>query len=223
MSDRRGVLYLVWGEGVEAVLARSCASVRQIHPELPIHVERLPRGSNLLDKARMSELSPFEETLYLDADTVVLGRLDYAFDRAVQFGLACSICECPWARRYAGLCGDLVEYNTGVLFFTRRAQSLFDGWKCRVRRVDSSILFLNDGQLCRMALNDQAAFAQTVAEAGVSPFVLPQNWNFRPPWHKSFFGPIKIWHDYRPVPEEIVGWSAEQSLENSVIQYVELR
>jgi hypothetical protein len=223
MSERRGVLYLVWGEGVKDALERSCASVRQIHPELPIHIERLPDGSNLLDKAGMGERSPFEETLYLDADTVVLGRLDYAFERAAQFGLACSICECPWARRYAGLRGDLVEYNTGVVFFTRKAQPLLREWKQRVRRVDSSILFVRDGQLCRMPLNDQAAFAQAVAETGFSPFVLPQNWNFRPAWHKSWFGPIKIWHDYRPVPEELRSWSAEQSREESIIQYAELR
>jgi hypothetical protein len=65
----------------------------------------------------MMELSPFEETLYLDADTVVLDRLDFGFEQAARFGVACCICECPWARRYRGLPNDDgVEYSTGVLF-----------------------------------------------------------------------------------------------------------
>ncbi|MDP6885212.1 MAG: hypothetical protein QF830_13855, partial [Rhodospirillales bacterium] len=37
-----------------------------------------------------------------------------------EVGLALCICECPWARRYGGLAGDVVEYNTGVMFFTKR-------------------------------------------------------------------------------------------------------
>ncbi|MEJ0070814.1 MAG: hypothetical protein WDO24_21130 [Pseudomonadota bacterium] len=40
----------------------------------------------------MFEHSPFETTVYLDADTVVLGRLDYGFEMAERFGLAC--CHC---------------------------------------------------------------------------------------------------------------------------------
>jgi len=46
---------------------------------------------------------------------------------AIKHALACCICENPWARRYGGLQGDLVEYNTGVQFFTRAAKPYFDG------------------------------------------------------------------------------------------------
>jgi hypothetical protein len=37
-------------------------------------------------------------------------------------------------------------------------------------------------------------------ETGFLPFVLPLNWNFRPRYHRAFFGPLKIWHDYADVP-----------------------
>jgi hypothetical protein len=47
----------------------------------------------------MAAMTPFEETLFLDADTVPLGRLDFGFEQAQRFGLACCICEVPWARR----------------------------------------------------------------------------------------------------------------------------
>lgn len=95
----RGILYMVWGSRHEALLERSMASARAIHPELPIHVERLPDTSTLLDKAAMADLTPFEQTVFLDTDTVVLDRLDYAFDKTEKFGLSVGVCECPWARR----------------------------------------------------------------------------------------------------------------------------
>ena len=132
---------MVWGEYGASTLKRSRQSLARVHPDMPVEVIELPADSTLLDKARMMELSPFEETLFLDADTVVLDDLSYGFEQARRFGLACSICECPWARRYAGLSGDMVEYNTGVLFFTEFARPVFNAWRSCVAEIDSSILF----------------------------------------------------------------------------------
>ena len=78
-------------------------------------MERLPEGSGFPDKAVMRDMTPFEETIFLDADTMVMGRLDYAIEQARRVGLACSICECPWARRYGGIEGEVIEYNTGTV------------------------------------------------------------------------------------------------------------
>lgn len=218
----RGVLYIVWGS-VGDVLERSLASLAAHHPELPIHVARLREGATLLDKAGMLDLTPFRETLYLDADTVVLDRLDFGFEKAKAHGLALSICECPWARRYAGLAGDIVEYNTGVVFFTAEAAPVFAAWKRHARDLDSSMVFLAGGQYRRMPLNDQAGFAQAVEETGFVPFVLPYNWNFRPKWHFSWFGPIKVWHDYDPVPEPILARNRQQQAPEAVISLAAIR
>ena len=114
-----------------SALARSKKSVNAIHPELPVEILQLDADDpikGLMLKARMFELSPFRETLYLDADTVVLGRLDFAFLKAQEFGLACCICECPWARRPSGVNGETIEYNTGVLFFGEHAKPIFERW-----------------------------------------------------------------------------------------------
>lgn len=216
----RGILYVYWGDDHRALLERSMASVRQHHPELPIHVEKLADDATLLDKARMHEFTPFDETLFLDIDTVVLGRLDFAFAKAARFGLACAICECPWARRYRGVSGDMIEYNTGVLFFNRAARPLFDAWKQRAPQVDSAISHVVDGRVVRMTENDQAGFAHAVEETGFSPFVLPMNWNFRPQWQLSFFGPIRIWHDYKDVPQPIIEMNRDYEREDALIQYV---
>ncbi len=218
----RGAVYVVWGDGQEAYLERARRSLAVVHPELPSEVIRLPKDSTLLDKAAMFELSPFEETVFLDTDTVVLDRLDYGFEKARKHGLACCICECPWASRYGGLSGDMIEYNTGVLFFTPKAQAVFQRWKALSQEVDSSIRFYAGDQLCLMPLNDQAGFAQAVEEWEGAPAILPMNWNFRPKWHHSFFGPIKIWHDYDPVPETLLQWNTNQTQPDAIIQFTTL-
>ncbi len=228
--NERGVLYVKWGNSsrTESSLTRSIESVKKYHPELPIHVENIDLGntdnnldhSNLLIKTRMLDISPFEETLFLDTDTVVLGRLDFGFFKAKKFGIACCICESPWGRRYGGLDGDMVEYNTGVLFFTKQSKSVFDLWKKYGSKIDSSIKFMRGEEVCLMPLNDQAGFAYSVDKLNYPLFVLPLNWNFRPQWHKSFFGPIKIWHDYMDVPSALIKWNETQS-KDEIIRYCE--
>lgn len=206
----RGVLYMVWGDTIAPYLERSIAALRRWHPELPVHVERVAMGDGpiaaLLTKCRMFAASPFAETLFLDADTVVLGRLDFGFDRARRFGLACTINECPWARRYGdpALGGDTIEYNTGVLFFTSAARPVFDAWVACAGRLDSSIEWEEGGRLHQMPFNDQAGFAKAIEDTGTSPFVLPLNWNYRPAFHRAFFGPLRIWHDYGEVPDFVL-------------------
>lgn len=219
----RGVLYICWGDRVETYLQRSIASLKTHHPELPVHVERLPPNSTFLDKARMLEMSPFEETLFLDVDTVVLGNLDFGFQKARKAGVACCINECPWARRYASLTdsGDLIEYNTGVMFFTRMAAPLFSAWidACQTPE-NSSIWHLAQGEVARMPLADQGPFAKAVEESGYSLFVLPLNWNYRPLWQRDFFGPIRIWHDYGDVPQLVTDANAYYESTSSIIQCV---
>ena len=219
----RGVLYLVWGQFDRALLDRAIASVREFHPDLPVEIARLGDDATLLDKAGMLDLTPFDETVFLDADTVVLGDLGFGFDKASRQGLACSICECPWARRYGGIDGDIVEYNTGVLFFTKDAKPVFDAWKARVRDIDSSIVFRRGNSLARMPLNDQAGFAMAIEDTGFNLFVLPYNWNFRPKWHNSWYGPLKIGHDYEPVPEPIRQRNADQAALSAIIDLSILR
>lgn len=212
----RGVLYMIWGENGRRLMQRSLESLRTCHPDLPVHIHTLPDDldpvQGLLEKSRMRDVSPFDVTLFLDADTVVLGPLDFGFAQAERHGLACAICECPWARRYVGLAGegDIIEYNTGVLFFTAAAAPVFDRWKHCAATVDSTSFNVAPGHqgVSRMPANDQAGFAKAVAETGFLPAVLPMNWNFRPRWQNSFFGPLRIWHDYMDVPQAIVDANA---------------
>lgn len=218
----RGVLYIKWGTAHDHLLQRSIESLKKLHPELPVHVHELPPESTLLDKAKMFDVSPFEETLYLDVDTLVMGKLDFGFEQAKRFGISCTICECPWAKRYQGLRPfreDMPEYNTGVIFFSLKSEAFFQRWEKMNRRVDSSIKFKIDGKDAIMPLNDQAGFAETTWATEIHPAVLAMNWNLRPEWQRNWFGGIKIWHDYRDVPANVQAFNDQQSQPGAIIEY----
>jgi hypothetical protein len=216
----RGVLYLVWGK-LDQLLQRSIASLKEVHPDLPYHVERLSDESSYLDKVRMCELSPFDTTAYLDADTVVIGNLDFAFEKAEQHGVACCINEAPWARRYteSGLKGDAVEYNAGVVFFDKthpKCQTFFSAWSGCANAIDSSSLFNTGEGLKRQPCNDQAGMAKAFEDTGIAPYVLPLNWNLRPMWHRAIVGNVKIWHDYQDPPESLLSHSRKTEHETTL-------
>jgi hypothetical protein len=223
MPAKRGVLYVKWGNRLDALLRRSIDSVARFHPELPIHVHEFPPDSDILAKCSIFERSPFEETLFLDCDTVVLARLEFGFEMSQRHGLACCISECPWARRYAALkdASDVVEYNTGVLFFSAKAKAVFDLWKQSAGEIDSTARFYVGDQI-HEGHNDQAGFAYAIRQLDVVPFVLPPNYNLRPMWQRGFFGPVKVWHSYDAVPPSVCQFSIEQDRRDAIIRYAVL-
>jgi hypothetical protein len=95
-------------------------------------------------------------------------------------------------------------------------------WERLARTVDSSVDFLDkSGQIDTMKHNDQAAFASAVEMTGFNPFVLPLNWNFRPKWHRSFFGPLRVWHDPAEPPQDLLKFNEYHEDYNAVV--VEIR
>jgi hypothetical protein len=221
----RGILSIYWGDESKLPIQRLKDSVKKFHPDLPHEIIKIDAPSNdpnsLNQKAAMLDLSPFEETLFLDLDTVVMGNLDFGFQKANQFGLAIAICEAPWGRRYPAIfSGDQIEYNTGVIFFTKKAKPVFEEWKELAKTIDSSIIAVDDsGNVYTMPANDQGSFALAIENVGFNPFILPLNWNFRPIWQRSFFGPIKIWHGYDNPPPIFDALSNYYSQKDAIIQY----
>jgi len=220
----RGIISIYWGDEAKLPIDRLKNSVKKHHPDLPHEVIKVdaPSGdpSSLNKKAAMMDLSPFDETLFLDLDTVVMSDLSFGFEKAKQFGLAMSICEAPWGRRYPNIFnGDEIEYNTGVIFFTKKAAPVFEEWKKLASSVDSSILGVGEQGIYTMPANDQGSFALAIENTGFNPFILPLNWNFRPMWHRSFFGPIKVWHDYSDPPPFFDEMTAYYQSKDAIIQY----
>ena len=222
----RGIISIYWGDESKLPIERLKASVKKFHPELPHEIIKIDASQNdfssLNKKASMFDLSPFDETLFLDIDTVIMARLDFGFEKAKQFGIALAICEAPWARRYHKVfTGDQIEYNTGVIFFDKKSEGVFKAWRDFSEKIDSESIGVSSesGELFKMSANDQASFALAVEETGCNPFVLPLNWNFRPLWHKSFYGPLKIWHDYLDPPPFFEELSTYYTSKDSIIQY----
>jgi hypothetical protein len=222
----RGILYIVWGSDHRDILARSIASIQHWHPELPYKVVEMPDYSSVLCKSKMCDLSPFDETLFLDADTTALGKLDYGFEKAKQHGIALCISACPWNRRYHLLPGqhhDEVEYSSGVIFFTKAlsVQFVFERWKA-ISTTDSRCRYINEGIVGEQHHNDQAHLTLAMQLRNFNPFVLPLNWNLFPKWQKQFFGPVKIWHGYDDIPEQMLRWNKQQDAPNAVLQCASL-
>jgi hypothetical protein len=192
MSNRIGVLYITWGNSpaVKEELDRSIASVEK--QGLPVHVQHcadLP-GAHFYHKPFMSHYSPFENTLFLDTDTEVLGDLTYGFRQAERFGMALCYDHSCTANRWYGknspslTHNDVVEYNTGVVFFNKtKSIKFFKHWE----------------MLSRTHHSDQATFAKAIDETLFNPFVLPAHvWNYRVYNGDRLWSPVKIWHTKKP-------------------------
>jgi len=228
--SRRGALFVVWepakprtdGWSIKPFLERAITSFQAHNPGLPHHVATLAPGSTLHDKATMFEHTPFDSTVFLDADTVTLGRLDYGFEMAERFGLACCHNVSPWLSRYFEITGDWIEYNTGVLFFTPPARPIFDTWRTTAPHLDSRARFVRDGIALVSPRDDQLSFSLAVRQSDRPPFVLPINWNFAPPFHHTFFGPLKVWHSYAEVPQTILDLNAYYERPGAIMQYHEM-
>jgi hypothetical protein len=223
--SQRGVLFIAWeAEGAveRALIERAVASLRQIHPELPHHIEPLPGGAPRLDKAALLARSPFETTLFLDSDAVVLGRLDFGFEMVERYGLACCLGDNPWQRRHLGVAGDGVEYDTSVLFFDRRAALVLDAWARLAPLVDFPISQVVARQIEQVPCDDRIGFTRAIELCGFVPFVLPLNWGLRPRWQRSFFGPVKLWCSSDPVPEALLASNRYYEGVDAILQFHEL-
>ena len=99
MSVSRGVVYVAYGKNARDQAMLSAQSLRKQHPEMPFRVlsdRSFPRVYRFPDmpvihhkdtdpgargvKLNVDTLSPFDHTLYLDADTRVQGDITMPFD-----------------------------------------------------------------------------------------------------------------------------------------------
>jgi len=133
----RGVIYVVWGDTIEPLLKRSQESVRRFYPDMPMHVVRgqVDPVRGLQQKTSMISHTPFESTLFLDADTVVVGNLDYAFEKSEEIGLACCICECPWTAATARIRATTSNTTPAFYFFRPKAAPFSKLGNRSLRRV----------------------------------------------------------------------------------------
>jgi len=151
----KGVVYVAYGTRARKEATESIRSLRLIHdyPVMVISDEELPSAKTLIfddggargrwAKINLYKLSPFEDTLYLDADTRVLGDLSVGFrllDTADLVLVASASQGCDALRH---LSSEEREYtlarlphfplhlNTGVMYWRRNDATcaLFKVWQ----------------------------------------------------------------------------------------------
>jgi len=206
----RGILYIATGRRYTAEAAGSARSAKAHMPELPVgllcddvasaktteidFVAGLPTPTHsLLDKVVGLPQSPFERTLFLDTDTLVIEPVHELFQLLDHFDLAAAHAPWRWVRPVDACPECFPELNSGVLLFRRTPNLLrfFARWEALYREQLAAP---------RKPPHDQPAFRQALYESDLRFTILPPEYNLRTPF-PAFAGgnaQVKILHGRGP-------------------------
>lgn len=213
----RGIIYVAWGE--RHVLHAIESAKTSPYPTALItstpefagnHFDHLiVRDFN--EYARMSVMyrkmeaflySPFENSLFLDVDTSIIGNIDLGFRLSEKFGFSAVI-----ASGMSFLWKDIeyVHFNGGVVFFKGKPIQ----WIDKVFEIQKE--FSHDP--CEEPVWS-IAWEQTTFPA-VLPFIY--NCNFSGEVHQR---DIRIWHSYRPIRTKIVNKAIDDASQLNAVDFV---
>ena len=216
MKDKNyGIIYYTYGNKFPPDLQKSVNSVRQWNKYLKIAwITEIPNHpkKNIFDVVIESKsnkkygwhkrtesllLTPFDVTLHLDSDTVILGNLSYGFEKAEKFNIA--LCHAPAyyggtfctnpAKNIYPLHKEQIVYNAGVIFYKKSEMT----WE-----VINKWIEYNDNY---NVAQDQVGLSNSFEKLDFNPFVLSRSWNFRGGLQSDGHGPMKIWHSHKNVPQ----------------------
>lgn len=209
----RGITYVCWGKCIEEAensartAKRFGLNTSLIAPEYNGDIfDRFIRTQEKLMHSRQRvfvyHLSPWDETLYLDSDTVILGDLTFGFDMAHKFGIALAIAPAcylkyHWKLEQNDLPAELPDYNAGVIFFNRHHPRMKNLWQMVQEELKNCLQHREQHDY------DQLALSLLLYKKEINPYALPQNWNLRPQHGmRNGYGPIKIWHSRNSIPDD---------------------
>ena len=147
----RGILYIAFGKHFIKELTLSAESVKKHNPNLHItaFIDR-PVESDFIDDVRIIDSkhlrpkvdfiadTPYEETLFLDTDTIVDYNIEDMFELLENFDFAGTHDLARKRKKYSAVMREyreipysFSEINTGVLVFQKndKVMSLFSAWK----------------------------------------------------------------------------------------------
>lgn len=184
-TPSRGVLYIAQGAAHVEVARRSALSVKRHNPQLGTAIycgaaddtagfdiaEVQPEGMKR-PKIELLSRSPFEQTLYLDNDTLVRSDLSSLFDLLDRFDL-CGAHVALWHRpRHqktwkTPLPDAFPEINCGVLLYRRNEATdrFFADWGRAFAEAGFNV--------------DQVTFRETLWHSDLRFYVLPPQFNKR--------------------------------------------
>ena len=196
----KGIVYFVWGDYNEGLLDRSIESVKKFGYNHSVVIDR-SKNVGLAKRCNLFDCSPYDLTLFLDIDTIVKNNIDFGFEMAKKYGIAC--CIAPASSSYYAADNDAIkelipvdlpQYNCGVIFCDRRNGD--------VKKVFGSYSFYLSTYQKYASKNDQPYFSYSLYNNWLNPYVLPKTWNFR--HHLRFesevyHGDLKIIHSKQDI------------------------
>lgn len=217
----RGILFIATGPSYLAEAIGAARSVRKAWPGIPLtlmadeappagcfdHVEIVEAERSSRDKPRLMGRSPFEQTIFLDADIYCCAPLPELFDQLDRFELLAAYDDGRFSTKIdqatgeeqfvkvPGIPDSFPELNTGVMAFRRTAATaaLFDRWLVEYDEVLNGTLADH---------HDQPSFRASVYHSDVRFGILPSEYNFRLGCPGSARTQIKIIHgrwNYDPI------------------------
>lgn len=188
----RGACYVAYGEPAIAEAQMSIRSLWASMPDLPVVVvsdqyvidgvthipmEQADRGGRLA-KLYLDQLSPFSETLYIDADTRVRRPMWAGFEVLRDgWDVAIAHSEHQGRRRMWHIgeedreatyeacgCEDVLQLQAGVMFFRQSAEvgEFFEVWREEWRRFENQ---------------DQGAMLRAMWQSPIRVWVMGRPWN----------------------------------------------
>jgi len=181
----RGVIYVAQGADYTALAHQSAATLRSFEPDLPIdlftnqdvtdpvfdQVRPIPDICNRAKIAGMIE-TRFDQTLFLDCDTVVLSDFGDVWDVLGRFDLAIThdvrrssaLIERGWQ---APAPPEFCQHNSGVMLYNRsdRMLDFLREWAALYDRADVG--------------RDQITLRDLLWNSDLRFWVLPPEWNLR--------------------------------------------
>ena len=147
----RGVVYIAYGRRAVTEATASIFTLRRFH-DWPIavigeairgcaHIQWPNTGTpGRWAKVNLARLTPFDETLFLDADTRIHGKLDIGFRLLAHYDLVIVASRPQHSEVLSHLSAeertytlqqllDPLQLNTGVMWFNRAVTPLFEAWR----------------------------------------------------------------------------------------------
>lgn len=214
MINEKGAIYLAFGNSYLIMALLSIKSLKLHNPDLQVclvtniklrkedisilsesdHFILLneEESNNRSIKTSINKISPFEKTIYIDCDTIIMNEIDDGFKFLNYFDIAIRLNPYPQTREGKAeikiledlSVRDCPHWNSGVIFFSNSAQTqdFFKEW-------NASFLDLRNRY-------DQVSLVKTIFMNNSKVLSLPSRWNASDPilgrrkWRKS----TKIFH-----------------------------
>ena len=208
---QNGAIYILTQNKLYVDLAlQSIASLKKKMPDLPVTVfsefsidssliERIipvpPSTNGLYEKAKLIQQSPYERTLFIDADILILESFPELFDLLDRFDCAATheeYVDTDWFHHYSrpDIPSCFPEFNTGILLFKRSAamQRVFQEWQSLYAQ------FLQDKP--DAPINDQTFFRAALYYSDARVATLTREYNCKYRGQGYLNGQMKMLHGH---------------------------